>query len=141
MTGLRSVNLASAQGAMARHRHGAGRGPIWLGLAAVAITLIMAASIQIAGEATALREEIQALGRRCDELTARSALLSVHWNSESSRQVVMRRAQRELELTCPDEPAMLLVTAPAPVGPDQPTVVALDFAAYQVPAAVAGERR
>lgn len=140
MTGSPSVNLVTARGAMARRRDGAGRLPLWCSLAAVAITLIFAASIQVAGLVTGCREDIQILQRRCDELRARGALLSVHWNSESSRQVVMRRAQQELQLVCPDEPAVLLVATRAAGAADQRNLLALDVAPYRMPAAVAGER-
>jgi len=140
MTGSPPINLVAARGAMARHRDGAGRLPIWCGLAGLAITLILAASIQVAGLVTGCREDIQALQRRCNELRAHGALLSVHWNAESSRQVVMRRAQQELQLVCPDEPAVLLVATPANSTADQRSLLALDLAAHRVPAAVAGER-
>ncbi|MEZ4388458.1 MAG: hypothetical protein R3D98_12980 [Candidatus Krumholzibacteriia bacterium] len=140
MTGLPSINLTTARGAMASRRGGNRPGPLWLALAGVAITLILAVSIQIAGEVTALREANQALARRCDELAARGALLSVRWNTESSRQVVMRRAQRELELESPDTPATLLVAAPVEAGHERSGLLALDLGAYGVPAAVAGER-
>lgn len=140
MTGSPSVNLVTARGAMARRRDGAGRLPLWYTLAGLAITLTLAASIQVAGLVTGCREDIQALQRRCDELRAQGALLSVHWNAESSRQVVMRRAQQELQLVCPDEPAVLLVATSASGDADQRRLLALDLAAYRMPAAVAGER-
>lgn len=140
MTGSPSINLTAARGAMARRRDGSNRWPLWCGLAGLSVTLILAASIQVAGAATNCRQDIQALQRRCDELEARAALLSVHWNTESSRQVIMRRAQQELQLVCPDEPALLLVAAPADGQADQRSVLALDLSAYRVPAAVAGDR-
>lgn len=133
-------NLVAA-GAMARHRGRAAGMPARLIVVGLVITAILALSIQIGGEVTRLREEIQALRHDCDELQARQALLSVRWNAESSRQVVMRRAEVELDLVCPDEPGLLLVEAPDGGSGDRGTLVALGGGVRGgLPAAVAGER-
>ena len=130
-----------AGGAMARHRDRAAGTPTRLIVVGVVITAILALSIQIGGQVTRLREEIQALRRDCDELQARQALLSVRWNAESSRQVVMRRAEVELDLICPEEPGLLLVAAPGGGPGDRQTLVALGGSVRGgLPAAVAGER-
>ncbi len=72
---------------------------------------------------------------------AQRALLSVRWNSESSRQVVIRRAHTELDLVLPDEPGLVLVATPTvrrrAAGDD---VVAVYLPVDPTPAAYAGER-
>lgn len=139
MTGLPSINLTNARGVMARHRDGRTHHSVWVGLGGVVLTVMILAAIQVGGEVTQLRQEIQALGHGCDGLVARQAQLSLQWNTESSRHVVMARAQNELDLVCPDEPGLLLVMADADGAPTAPRV-ALDLASHAVPAALAGEQ-
>jgi len=84
---------------------------VWLVLAAMMLTGMMAASIQISNVMTSMREEIQTLERTCASLEAQQATLSMRWNSASSRQVIMRRAGEELGLICPDAPGTILVAS------------------------------
>ncbi len=126
---------------MAHRRGHASQAPLWFGLAGAGILLILAASMQIGGAVTNLRQDIQVLERGCDELHARQALLSLHWNSESSRHVVIARAEQEIDLMCPDEPSLLLVAAPMDGGDDPAAGLALDFAQAAMPQALAGEER
>jgi hypothetical protein len=140
MTGLSLVRSTSVTAAMARRR-GAGRLAPWcFVLAGVVITAALTASIQIAGAVTNLRGEILALQQQCDELAARQAVLAVDWNTETSRQRIMRRAERELSLVCPDVPGLLLVAKRATDPANDAPLVALDLTPPSVPAAVAGER-
>jgi len=140
MTGLPSINLTNARGVMAQHRDRRVPATVWVGLGGIILTALLLGAIQIGGEATQLRQEIQALGRGCDELEARQAVLSLQWNSESSRHVIMERAQRELELVCPEEPGLLLVMASEAESAGRRDQLALDLSACTVPAAMAGER-
>lgn len=140
MTGPRRVNLPVVRGAMASRRGGTGLGPAGLVTGALLVTMVLAASIQVSGQVTNLREEIQTLARRHDELSACHAKLALHWNTESSRQVIMRRAQIELDLESVDEPALLLVATAVTAGDDRAALLALDRAAPSLPTARAGEQ-
>jgi hypothetical protein len=77
-------------------------------------TGLLAGSIQLSNVNTALRREIQELQQGCATREAQRALLSVRWNTASSRQLIMGRAERELGLICPDAPGTILVAARRP---------------------------
>lgn len=141
MTGLPTINLYHARNTMARRRGHSARHPLWLVLAGVLVTGVLASTIQRANTITALREDIRILHNECDEAEATRALLSVRWNAESSRQVVMRRAKCELDLVCPDAPAMVLFKATeGAVSQAEETVVAMHFLIDILPTAAASER-
>ena len=111
MTGIRATRSTGTARAMARPRGRDRYRPVWLVLAAMMLTGMMAASIQISNVMTSMREEIQTLERTCASLEAQQATLSMRWNSASSRQVIMRRAGEELGLICPDAPGTILVAS------------------------------
>ncbi|MBD3219700.1 hypothetical protein GF314_00535 [bacterium] len=139
MTGVSTIRRVPTSTVMARRR-GAGRAAPWkFVLAGLLVTAGLAASIQVAGEVTQLRSEIQTLRAACDEMAARQAVLAVTWNTETSRQRIMRRAERELGLVCPEEPGPILVARMV-----RPTtgseVLARDRTVAGVPSALAGER-
>ncbi len=79
-------------------------------LSGVALTGLLAAAIQLGNAVTGLRREVQDLTRASRNLEARRAQLAVRWNTASSRQVVLRRAQTELGLINQEAPAAILVT-------------------------------
>jgi len=109
MNDLRAVHGTALTWSMARRRNAARYRPLWLVAAGLLLTGMLAGGIQLGNAITTLRREVQDLARLCDNEEAQRAMLSVRWNTASSRQVVMRRAQRELELVCPDAPGTILV--------------------------------
>ncbi len=108
MTGL-SSSIRPLAMSMA-HRRAASRDRNRLLVAAVLMTALMAAGIRLGNEVTGLRREVQDLARTCHNLDARGAMLAVRWNTESSRQTIMRRAQRELGLVSETAPGAILVS-------------------------------
>ncbi len=139
MTGVSTIRRVPTATVMARRR-GAGLSAPWkFVLAGVLVTAGLAASIQVAGEVTQLRSEIQALRAECDEMSARQAVLAVTWNTETARQRIMRRAERELELVCPEEPGPILVARTVPRSTER-QALARDRTIVGVPTALAGER-
>lgn len=109
MTGIPEMKH-SAPGWCMAHRRGADRyRPFVLAAAGILATFLLAGAIQLGNSITALRYEVQDLAREYDNLEAREAQLAVRWNTVSSRQVIMRRAQDELQLICPDVPGTIIV--------------------------------
>jgi len=96
---------------MARRRNAARYRPFWLVAAGLLLTGLLAGGIQLGITITKLRVEVKELARDCENEAAHLALVSVRWNTESSRQVVMRRAQDELALVCPDAPSTIRLAA------------------------------
>jgi hypothetical protein len=112
-----SLSLGSGPSAMARRRDGSQRRPLWIAAALVLVFALLGGAIQLGNSAASLRRGIQDLGREVEIASARQALLELQWNRASSRQVVMRRAARELGLISPEAPGLVLLA----VSPDQPS--------------------
>ena len=74
------------------------------------LTGLLALAIQLGNAVTGLRRELQDLTRTNRNLEGRRAQLAVQWNTESSRQVILRRAQQELDLVVHEAPAAILVS-------------------------------
>ncbi len=109
MTGLDDRSHLAPGVGMARRRGVDRYRPLVLTVAGVLATFLLAGAIQLGNSITALRRDVQDLTRDIDNLEAHRANLAVQWNTESSRQVVMRRAQDEIELICPDAPGTIMV--------------------------------
>ena len=107
----------------------------------VLATFMLAGAIQLGNSVTALRQDVQDMACDRDNLEARRAQLAVRWNTVSSRQVVMRRAQDELELICPDAPGTIVVatTEPAESGASWARLWPRLTLDNPLPSAVAGE--
>lgn len=140
MTGMVFNRGIPTTAVMARRRHTGRSHPWGFVLAGLLVTAGLAASIHVAGEVTNLRGEIQSLRAECEELSAGQAVLRVAWNSETSRQRIMRRAVRELGLTSPAEPTLTLVASAGPRLDGSRRLAALDLLTRAVPAAAADER-
>jgi hypothetical protein len=118
MRGMQHLSRMAVSGRMARRRHERGHSPLWVVAGLVLATIVLVGAIQVSNSTTALRGEVADLARACDNTEAVRARLSVRWNAASSRQVVMRRAQRELGMVNPAAPAtILLATASDHVAP------------------------
>ena len=115
MNGLTSNRWSNDGWSMAQRRGAARYRTQWL-VAGLVMTVLLVGSIQLGNSVTSLRREIQDLVRTCQNLEAQRALLAVRWNTESSRQVVMRRAQRELGLVSDTAPGAILVSTGDPAG-------------------------
>ena len=109
MTGLYETKHDPAGWCMARRRGVDRYRPFALAAAGILATFLLAGAIQLGNSITALRHDVQDLARDYDNLEAHQAQLAVRWNTVSSRQVVMRRAQTELKLVCPDVPGTIIV--------------------------------
>jgi cell division protein FtsB len=81
------------------------------------LTALLAGAIQLGNAVTGLRRDVQDLARTNRNLEARRAQLAVQWNTESSRQVILRRAAKELGLVVDEAPAVILVTRRDIAGP------------------------
>ena len=114
MTGLHGTAGAVPNRTMARHRDGGRYRPLVLAAIGILLTGVLAGAIQLGNSNTGMRQEIQDLASAHDNLEAQLALLSVHWNTETSRHVVMSRAAQELGLVCPEAPGTILVTSLEP---------------------------
>lgn len=109
MNGLLAGRQMRATWKMA-HRRDTSRYRLRLFLAGLMTTTLLTGAIQLGNTVAGLRREVQDLARACDNLEAGRALLAVGWNTESSRQVVMRRARQELGLIDHAAPAAILVS-------------------------------
>ncbi len=78
-------------------------------LGALCLGLLMAGSIYISNQTTALRTNIAALEARQEFLEAGTGHLLTRWNAATSTEVVIRRAKKELGLVVPDDPGLVLV--------------------------------
>jgi hypothetical protein len=109
MTGLAHPSQPAPGVGMARRRGADRYRPLVLTAAGVLATFLLAGAIQLGNSITAMRRDVQDITRAIDNQQARRAKLAVLWNTESSRQVVMGRAERELGLICPDAPGTIVV--------------------------------
>ena len=111
MTGLHARTQMTRGPGMARRRTFDRYRPLVLTMAGVLATFLLAGAIQLGNSITSLRRDVQDLTRDIDNLEAQRANLAVQWNTESSRQVVMRRAQNEIKLFCPEAPGTIMVAS------------------------------
>ncbi|MDD5719822.1 MAG: hypothetical protein PHQ53_09065 [Candidatus Krumholzibacteria bacterium] len=109
MTRMHAARSAGGNWSMAHHRD-ASRYRVRLLLASLLLTALLAGAIRLGNAVTSLRREILDLDRACSNLEAQRAQLAVRWNTESSRQVVMRRAQVELGLVSHAAPDAILIS-------------------------------
>ena len=141
MTGLHEHPRDGRNWCMARRRGADRYRPLVLAVVGVLATFMLAGAIQLGNSVTALRQDVQDMACDRDNLEARRAQLAVRWNTVSSRQVVMRRAQDELELICPDAPGTIVVatTEPAESGASWARLWPRLTLDNPLPSAVAGE--
>lgn len=107
--GTRALHSSKAMLGMAQHREAAVFRWKLLG-SGLLLTGMLAGAIQLGNTVTDLRREVHDLTRLNRNLEARRAHLAVHWNTESSRQVVMRRAEEELGLVIHEAPPAILIS-------------------------------
>ena len=94
---------------MAHRRRLAGGQVTLTALGALSLGLLMAGSIYISNQTTALRTEIASLEVRQEFLEAGNGHLLARWNAATSTEVIIRRARRELGLVVPEDPGLVLV--------------------------------
>jgi hypothetical protein len=94
---------------MAHRRSLLGGKVTFMTLGALSVALLMAGSIYISNQTTALRTEIATLESRQEFLEAGSGHLQTRWNAATSTEVVIRRAKKELGLVVPQDPGLVLV--------------------------------
>lgn len=138
MTGFGAIRVGASHPAvaaswsMARPRDSA-RYHRRLLLSGLLLTALLAGGIHLGNAVTVLRREVQDLARQNRNLEARQAQLAVRWNTQTSRQVILRRAGRELGLIVHEAPAAILVShddadgrsrGPLRLGPLDPVPVA-----------------
>jgi hypothetical protein len=96
---------------MARSRRLTGRPALWVMLAGLGATLLLAQLVALANGVVNLRRQVDALQCEKSYLEARHALRVKEWNQVSAREVVVARAKRELGLITPDGPGPVIVMA------------------------------
>lgn len=101
--------IAAASWGMAQRRESAQYRWRLLG-SGLLLTLLLATAIQLGNTVTGLRREVQDVARQNSNLEASRARLAMVWNTESSRQVILRRAQQELGLVVHEAPEAILVS-------------------------------
>ena len=75
----------------------------------VLVALLMGGRIFLTNQITGLRARVADYESQKEFLEAGSAQLHKDWNRESSGEVIIRRAQKELGLIVPQEPGLVLV--------------------------------
>ena len=94
---------------MAHRRRLLGSQVTFTALGALCLGLLMAGSIYISNQTTALRTDIASLEARQEFLEAGSGHLLARWNAATSTKVIIRRAKKELGLVVPEDPGLVLV--------------------------------
>lgn len=94
---------------MAHRRRLAGGQVTLTALGALCLGLLLAGSIYISNQTTALRTEIAVLEARQEFLEAGTGHLLTRWNAATSTEVIIRRARKELGLVVPEDPGLVLV--------------------------------
>jgi cell division protein FtsB len=78
-------------------------------LGGLTVGLLLAGSINISNQTTALRTEIASLEARQEFLEAGNGHLLTRWNAATTTEVIVGRARKELGLVVPEDPNLVLV--------------------------------
>jgi hypothetical protein len=100
------------------HRKRLFRGRVACGvLGGLTVGWLLAGSIFISNETTALRARIAVLEAEKEFLEADTGNLMTRWNAATTAPVILRRARTELGLVAPENPDLVLVCRDAPARP------------------------